>query len=59
MPLPKTQPCHQPPRRLPPEAYGDFDVVSDEQISELRQRIAQEHGVGTGEWDVIEDAVEH
>lgn len=59
MPLPKPRPSYQPPRRLPPEAYAEFDVVSDEKIEEVRDRVAREHGLETGEWDVIEDVVEH
>ncbi len=39
----------------PPEADGDFDVVSEREIAEWREKLNKRFGIGTGRLEAIEE----
>ena len=41
--------------QFPPEADGEFEVVSDEAIATLREKLAERFGIGQGRLEVIEE----
>lgn len=44
-------------RWFPPEADGDFDVVSDREIDEWRAKLNARYGIGEGKLEAIEEPV--
>ena len=44
-------------RRFPPEAEGDFDVVSEREIAEWRAKLEERFAIGKGKLKAIEEPV--
>ncbi len=44
-----------PVKRFPPEAEGQFDVVPEREIAELRDKLNARFGIGKGKLKVIDD----
>lgn len=44
-------------RRFPPEADGDFGVVSEREIEEWRAKLNERYGIGKGKLQAIEEPV--
>lgn len=44
-------------RQFPPEADGKFDVVSEAEITQWRERLSQRFGIGEGRLRVVDDPV--
>lgn len=42
-------------KQFPPEANGDFDVVSTETIAVWREKLSKKFGIGTGKLEVLEE----
>lgn len=44
-----------PAKRFPPEADGNFDVVPEAEIAELREKLNARYGIGKGKLKVVDD----
>ncbi|MGN7867752.1 hypothetical protein [Paracoccus sp. 22332] len=44
-------------KQFPPQAYQQFDVVSNEQIAEWQKKITEKHKLDEGDWELV-DGVE-
>ena len=42
-------------RRFPPEAEGDFDIVSEREVAEWREKLNERYGIGKGRLKVVEE----
>lgn len=39
-------------KQFPPQAYQQFDVVSNEQVAEWQKKVIEKHKLDEGEWEL-------
>ncbi|MFN4130603.1 MAG: hypothetical protein ACK4GC_12445 [Paracoccaceae bacterium] len=43
-------------KQFPPQAYQQFDVVSNEQIADWQKKINEKYNLDDGDWELIDGA---
>lgn len=46
-------------KQFPPQAYQQFDTVSNEQIADWQKKVTEKYKLDEGEWELVDGAEAH